>query len=336
MNGGYAVNKSILPFLAILVLILFSAPVRANCIPGNGWVSFVYNSFPPGPHSVSASDPVGAVIVSSGLVNSSWGAANVVSLSCPPGSLRTWNMTGLTTFTTIGGKQVYDTGLAGVGVYIYATRGDGTVMGPFPVIQTFNGPVTSGTTGPRLEIQLIKTATVVNGGTLNLATIYREYATSSTTSAQFNMTTVNLNNVTIVTGGCSVATQSLSIPVSLGLTPQTDFTGVGTTSQSIPFNIDLIDCSANSNVKVTFSDTSGSPSPGIPGVLALTSGGATGVGIQLLNATDTPIPLDIPFDVGQTVGTTFSIPLKARYYQTGTTMTTGPANSTANFTMTYD
>ncbi|MFI0488505.1 MAG: fimbrial protein [Yersinia sp. (in: enterobacteria)] len=150
------------------------------------------------------------------------------------------------------------------------------------------------------------------------------------------MTTVNLNNVTIVAGGCSVATSSLSIPVSLGLTPQTDFTGVGTTSKSIPFNIDLIDCSPTTNVKVTFSDTSGSPSPGIPGVLALTSGGATGVGVQLLDATNNPIPLGAEFGVGQTVGTTFSIPLKARYYQTAAKITTGPANSTANFTMTYD
>jgi type 1 fimbria pilin len=133
-----------------------------------------------------------------------------------------------------------------------------------------------------------------------------------------------------------VATSSLSIPVSLGFTPQTDFTGVDTFSQSIPFNIDLIGCSANSNVKVTLSDTSGGLSPNKPGVLALIPGGATGVGIQLLDATNTPITLDTEWGVGQTAGTNFSFQLKARYYQTEATMTNGPANSTANFTMTYD
>jgi type 1 fimbria pilin len=34
-------------------------------------------------------------------------------------------------------------------------------------------------------------------------------------------------------------------------------------------------------------------------------------------------------------GGSFSVPLKARYYQTGDTITTGTANGVLSFTMTY-
>ncbi len=336
MNGGYAVNKSILPFLAILVLILFSAPVRAaTCsISGGSWTPFNYTSFPPGPHSVSASDPLGKVIFSTGPVNSAWGAPNAGRLTCNFFQ-RYWLPNGLT-LSGIGMTQVYDTPLAGVGVYIGIIRGEGTnVIWPFD--EPFASPVTSGTTGPRIQVDLIKTASVVEAGVINMGLIYEEYAQNLLGPGLQPMTAIYLNNVTIVTGGCSVATQSLSIPVSLGLTPQTDFTGVDTFSQSIPFNIELVDCPpTTNNVKITLSDTSGGLSPNKPGVLALIPGGATGVGIQLLDATNTPITLDAEWGVGQTAGTNFLFQLKARYYQTEATMTTGPANSTANFTMTYD
>ncbi|MGL4487440.1 MAG: fimbrial protein [Yersinia sp. (in: enterobacteria)] len=332
MNGGYAVNKSILPFLAILVLILFSAPVRAAiCSTSGSWSSFNYN-FPVGSYSVSASDLPGTPIFSTGLVNSGWGSG---SLTCNFAAQRYWQPNGLI-LSSIGMTQVYNTNLQGVGVYIRIIRGDGNNV-VLPFNEPFASPVVIGPNGPRIQVDLIKTANVVEAGLINMGLIYQEDARDSLDPNPTVMTTINLNNVTIVTSGCSVATQSLSIPVSLGLTPQTDFTGVDTFSQSIPFNIELVDCPpTTNNVKITLSDTSGGLSPNKPGVLALIPGGATGVGIQLLDATNTPITLDAEWGVGETAGTNFLFQLKARYYQTETTMTNGPANSTANFTMTYD
>lgn len=65
---------------------------------------------------------------------------------------------------------------------------------------------------------------------------------------------------------------------------------------------------------------------------------ATGVGVQLLDGSDKP------FELGSTVslagfdgstGGNYTIPLRARYYQTGSKVTSGTANTLMTFTMVY-
>ncbi|MEY4475595.1 MAG: hypothetical protein RL248_1362 [Pseudomonadota bacterium] len=337
MNSKAPTHRNYLLKMGLLVLFLFSVQGRAVCYFIGGVDRSTEASWNPGNIDITGKT-VGELLADSGSRNLSWGT----NFTCTATWTRTWQTLIFITPSSLAppdlNSVMMDTNVPGVGVQVTTLRGDRTrVFPPSPFTQNnlqANAQYGAGVNGIFVQVKLYKTSDAIGSGALTTGLIYEE--SISDFQGTLSVTRFKLTGGTIINSGCSVATSSLSIPVSLGLTPQTDFTGVGTTSQSIPFNIDLIDCSANSNVKVTFSDTSGSPSPGIPGVLALTSGGATGVGIQLLNATDTPIPLDIPFDVGQTVGTTFSIPLKARYYQTGATMTTGPANSTANFTMTYD
>ncbi len=328
----YAYSK----FSTILgLLLIFSSQGEAACtFSGGGRMSTA--SWNPGIINAAGKN-VGDVLADSGQLNLNRGG----NFSCFYQSTRTWQVEGPFLPANIPGEVNSvraNTNIPGVTIQVTSLRGDRTtVFPPSPRVQSLipNGTVFFDDQGIIVQLKLFKSEESVGTGALLTGQIYQEFIVDLL-GPTLVLSQVNLTGGTVVNSGCSVATQSLSIPVSLGLTPQTDFTGVGTASQSIPFNIELIDCSPTTNVKVTFSDTSGSPSPSIPGVLALIPGGATGVGIQLLDDANTPIPLDIPFDVGQTVGTTFSIPLKARYYQTGTTMTTGPANSTANFTMTYD
>ncbi|EPV3840253.1 fimbrial protein [Morganella morganii] len=65
------------------------------------------------------------------------------------------------------------------------------------------------------------------------------------------------------------------------------------------------------------------------------TGTATGVGIQLLYDSQ-PLTLGTDVPVGSSsAGGSFSVPLQARYYQTGNTITTGKANAVLTFTMTY-
>ena len=65
---------------------------------------------------------------------------------------------------------------------------------------------------------------------------------------------------------------------------------------------------------------------------------ATGVGVQVATSNGTPVPLATNRASGLTLRTTegsYSIPLRARYLQTANTVTPGPANASATFTIIY-
>ncbi|MFI0489781.1 MAG: hypothetical protein ACH344_11075 [Yersinia sp. (in: enterobacteria)] len=97
---------------------------------------------------------------------------------------------------------MYDTNLQGVGVYIRIIRGDGrNVVLPFN--ERFVSPVVIGLNGPRIQVDLIKTADVVEAGLINMGLIYEEYARHRVDFNLQAMTAINLNNVTIMTGGWS-------------------------------------------------------------------------------------------------------------------------------------
>lgn len=336
MNSKAPTHRNYLLKMGLLVLFLFSVQGRTACFFIGGADRSTEASWNPGNIDIAGKN-VGDLLADSTQRNLSWGA----NFTCTITWTRTWQTLIFITPSSLAppdlNSVMMDTNIPGVGVQVTTLRGDRTqVFPPSPFIQPNTQANLQAGPGQGIivGVKFYKTSDTVGTGALTTGLIYEESA--SDIQNTLSVTRFRLTGGVIINSGCSVATQSLSIPVSLGLTPQTDFTGVDTFSQSIPFNIDLIGCSANSNVKVTLSDTSGGLSPNKPGVLALIPGGATGVGIQLLDAANTPIPLNTPFDVGQTVNDTFSFQLKARYYQTEATMTTGPANSTANFTMTYD
>lgn len=151
----------------------------------------------------------------------------------------------------------------------------------------------------------------------------------STNSIVLPAVTFNVN----VTS-CTV--NNATVPVGLGDVSKSQFTGVGSSSSAIAYNISL-NCSTGTPVKLTLDGTADSSNT--TGVLALTSAGtagvASGLGVQLLY-NSSPVTLGSIITVGTTTSAgAYSIPLTARYYQTASTVTAGKANSTATFTMTY-
>jgi len=117
--------------------------------------------------------------------------------------------------------------------------------------------------------------------------------------------------------------------------------GIGSTSTTTAFNIDL-NCEAllsgSFDVMMQFDGTAVS---GLSdsGVLALTdtSNSATNVGVQILDGNSNPISLGTPFTVASfpLSSSTVTVPLYARYYQTGENITAGAANSLATYTISY-
>jgi type 1 fimbria pilin len=139
---------------------------------------------------------------------------------------------------------------------------------------------------------------------------------------------------------CSVSANSQNMIVPLGKVSKSVFgTTAGAKSTPAHFKIDLLNCPAGSNgAHVTFQGTANSVNSkllrinnaGEVGVLA-----ATGVGVELSDSTGTPFALGsesprYPLGEGDN-----SLKFQAAYVSTGTAVTVGPANATAQFTVSY-
>ncbi|MBP0591325.1 type 1 fimbrial protein [Paraburkholderia sp. LEh10] len=148
------------------------------------------------------------------------------------------------------------------------------------------------------------------------------------------MSYLTMNAVQIIPLTCTTP----DIPVQLGTHYPSELPSVGSTTTAVPFNIGLNDCPAGMNGILYEIDPVTSVVDSAQSVVALDSSStATGVGVQLLDGTGTVFPLGTakPFSAyNPGTGGSYTIPLQARYYRTGT-LTPGPANSSMTVTMTY-
>lgn len=149
-----------------------------------------------------------------------------------------------------------------------------------------------------------------------------------------------INAPTVTTLSCETGDQS----VDLGTHRTTEYAApVGSTLPPVDFSIKVNNCPAGmTSVKYQLD-----LAPGIAaynaasGVIKLDPAStATGVGIQITNASNVAYNLSTkPWNTVTPTYTgaagNFTIPLRARYYRTATTLTPGTANSAIVFTMEY-
>lgn len=140
--------------------------------------------------------------------------------------------------------------------------------------------------------------------------------------------------------GCSLG----SLRETLPKTPKSSFSGVGSTSDAMKsFNLQVT-CRGTTLVKLSINANNPFTSGVGVGQPAATSGEATagsgGMGIQLLSGAsgETPWNFDNAMtlneaNVGESGNTAFAIPLRARYYQTATSVR--PGRLTVGFTVTF-
>ena len=143
----------------------------------------------------------------------------------------------------------------------------------------------------------------------------------------------------IIESACQVV-NGLSSPldVSLGKVAKSAFTGTGSTAATTRFDISLKNCPETvTGASITFG---GTPDSGNNDVLAVTSGTgtATGVGIQLLDKSETPLSLySASASYALQSGTTVNdLQFGARYIQTNATISAGLANAVSTFTVVYN
>ncbi len=137
---------------------------------------------------------------------------------------------------------------------------------------------------------------------------------------------IDLNNCpafhgTYSTNGPSWTSQSGTSPSGVGTSGSRD-------NNSLMFRIDAARVAINAPKGVLSLDPSVAGSPPA----------ASGVGIQIATPNNAPVPFGRKQSSGLILRTSegsYSIPLRARYLQTGRQVTPGPANASATFTISY-
>lgn len=153
---------------------------------------------------------------------------------------------------------------------------------------------------------------------------------------QANDGTINFTGE-VLDAACSVDVgASSALSVSLGQVQKTAFSGPGSTADATKFTLKLSNCPDTiTKATVKFDGTAYS---GDNTVLALTTGTgvATGVGIQLMDATNTVVPLFTDSSAYTLVKDDENdLDFYARYIQKDASVSAGKADATASFTIAY-
>lgn len=157
----------------------------------------------------------------------------------------------------------------------------------------------------------------------------------------------------LVSSACALDTSSANQTVQMGQVRTSNFTKKGDKSTPVAFKIVLTDCKAG------VTDDSTTPSGGTRAddgtvtigftavqeggdgnnstiALAPGAGGAKGIGLQIVDRTSTPVKLDGSATASVKLNDDrVEIPFQAAYIATSDKVTSGKANTTALFTLTY-
>ena len=160
-------------------------------------------------------------------------------------------------------------------------------------------------------------------------------------AAQAATSTVNGGTVhfkgEVVAAACAVDAGSVDQTVQLGQVKTSTLSAANSTSSPVGFNIQLDDCDASATqASIIWNGTQG----GATNVLALQSssaGGASNVGIQVLDKTGAPVVFDgATASAANTLSTgTNTLPFQARYISLNGGAGAGTANADATFKVQY-
>ena len=237
---------------------------------------------------------------------------------------------------------VYDTNLPGVGIAMGAkvySNGCGWQPDWVPVTGSRQtGQLCNSTelrpNGGQLRAVLVKTGPIVSGvvGPTSVAQA-QSYANGAWDTAMIVTLFTTATQVTVL------SCQTPDVLVTMPPSKTADFGGVGSTTPSKTFAIGLNNCPAGLGMIKYQVDAVTAIVNSANSVVALDgTSTATGVGLQLLDGAGNVFPLGTPRTLtgyNAAAGGDYSIPLRARYYQTGPRVGAGSANTGMTFTMSY-
>lgn len=136
---------------------------------------------------------------------------------------------------------------------------------------------------------------------------------------------------------CELAAGSDALKVNLGKVSKTALPSAGSTAAATKFTIKLINCPATVTTASVKFDADSYLGDDTVIKLKEEAGVATGVGIQITDDVNTVVPLFTAsknYPLQQNVEN--NLDFRARYIAKSDTVTTGPANGTATFTINYN
>lgn len=243
-------------------------------------------------------------------------------------------------------SAVYTTNVKGIGIRLSRTYipGNTTSRWYYPhevpaVIGSSGIGDVNFAPGNTFTVELIKTAAETGSGVLASGDYTRYYADGDGATNPIMSTRLEGGATTLVTATCSVSAGSVNKVVDLQTVGMDKFSHQGAVIGDRPFNID-IQCNKGDARRVALKwDETYQHASRAAGVLAPVplSGGATGVAIQLVNEQLRPVTFGDQVQwLGAVADTSYRVPFKARYYQTGQNVTTGPVRAVARFSLNYE
>ncbi|TCW81478.1 pilus assembly protein [Burkholderia sp. SRS-46] len=266
-------------------------------------------------------------------------------------------MTKAGTTATVNGKTytAWNTNVPGVGIVIGVNpivnscgaqgwQDLGKPSGTFPSpwsggVCNQNGSIAN---GGYAQVALVKTGPItagtVTGGVLfEGASVTGPRVGGPYTVATSGHVSFSLTQTVVNVAACTTP----NVTVNMGSVMQSAFKGVGSTGgmTPVPVNVAVNACPIGLNsiqyqfipVNAVLDSTNG--------VLALSSDStATGIGLQLKDGSGNALKYNTPYTLtsySSATGGSYTIPLKANYYQTAARVTAGSANAVLTFTMTY-
>ncbi|ENE1421906.1 fimbrial protein [Salmonella enterica] len=150
--------------------------------------------------------------------------------------------------------------------------------------------------------------------------------------------TVNFSGE-ILDAACDVDVASKNQTVILGTYNKSEFTAVGDKTAAKKFDIVLKNCpSSVTSAKVRFDGTPDASDSTLLAIDTSVAGAATGVAINLMTADKADLPLhgvnSYSYPLSSTQDNTLAF--YAQYESTAASVTAGPANSVANFSVDYN
>lgn len=171
-----------------------------------------------------------------------------------------------------------------------------------------------------------------------IAVAFAATAALSMSNAMAAAGTVNFTGE-ILDAACTVDVASQNQTVDLGKYNKSEFSAVGYKTAAKKFDIVLKDCPETvTSAKVRFDGTPETTDSSLLAIDSSVAGAATGVAINLMTADKADLPLhgenDYTYDLVSTADNTLNF--YAQYKSTAETVTAGPANSVANFSVVYN
>ncbi|WP_223997674.1 fimbrial protein [Burkholderia gladioli] len=254
------------------------------------------------------------------------------------------------TYSRGGITTVWKTNLAGIGIavvvrpisdlsncnLIFSDIGKPT-PGQAPWVGPFCNSTGSFDIGGQVQVALVKTG-AIQPGVVSMGAIAegKEYVASTSDSGNPISISFAITSTTINVAGCTTP----DVKVDMHSYQQSIFKGVGSSTSPVSFSVKVNSCpSGFQSIGYQFNPTS-QVVDATNGVIALTPDStASGIGIKITDANDKPLLYNSTYSLSEyntSTGGSYTIPLKASYYQISPTVNPGSANAAIVYILNYN